>query len=480
MIIRDSEWLKDGTPSEKMIKSCIKEHEKQLSRLNRNDDYWKGKHTAILKRTMKDENIPNNKLVCNHARVISITACSHLIGEPVKYTPDDSVKAQFEKIKEEYDACDIASIDAEIEQDCSVFGRAVELVYASDDDKANTRSIQLDPRSAFVVYDDTVEHKRLFGVHYYEYTDEEGEKKGYKISVRTKDKTLYFKSGDDIQGDWEKGDIPEEPNNYYDVPMFEYLNNEDELGDFEGQISLIDAYNMLASDRINDKEAFVDAVMYIKGQNFGDDLSEASKTMKALRELHLLELDENGEAGYLTKQLIESDCDILRRAISEDIHRFSMVPNVADENFAGNASGVAMQYKLLLLEELTKVKERYFRRGLQERLRLYGNNAKTGGGFDAGKVKITFTHLLPVNQPEVASTVSQLAGIVPDEDLYSLLWFIDDPKQAIEKMYQQNEEKIKMQQRMMTRSMNFGTENPAEEENVTEEENPAKEKMPPA
>ena len=64
---------------------------------------------------------------------------------------------------------------------------------------------------------------------------------------------------------------------------------------------------------------------------------------------------------------------MLRRALSEDIHKFSMVPDLTDEQFAANASGVAMRYKLLGLEQLTGVKERYFREGLRCRVRLFAH-----------------------------------------------------------------------------------------------------------
>ena len=57
---------------------------------------------------------------------------------------------------------------------------------------------------------------------------------------------------------------------------------------------------------------------------------------------------------------------MLKKAIKDDIHEFSKVPCLTDENFVGNASGVAMKYKLLGFEGLGKTKERYFKRGLRK------------------------------------------------------------------------------------------------------------------
>jgi len=40
--------------------------------------------------------------------------------------------------------------------------------------------------------------------------------------------------------------------------------------------------------------------------------------------------------------------------------KISMVPNMSDENFVGNYSGVALRYKLLTFEQAIKNKERFF------------------------------------------------------------------------------------------------------------------------
>lgn len=122
---------------------------------------------------------------------------------------------------------------------------------------------------------------------------------------------------------------------------------------------------------------------------------------------------------WLTKETHESDADVLRRALSEDIHKFSMVPDLTDEQFAANASGVAMRYKLLGLEQLTGVKERYFREGLRCRVRLFAHYLALLGEREIvpERVRFIFTRSLPVNDTEQAQIVRELHGIVPDEQL---------------------------------------------------------------
>uniref|UniRef100_UPI000A0FE9C7 terminase small subunit n=1 Tax=Streptococcus pneumoniae TaxID=1313 RepID=UPI000A0FE9C7 len=60
-------------------------------------------------------------------------------------------------------------------------------------------------------------------------------------------------------------------------------------------------------------------------------------------------------------------------ALKEDIYTFSHVPNLTDENFAGNTSGVAMEFKLMGLEMITKTKEANYKRGLRQRIAIFAH-----------------------------------------------------------------------------------------------------------
>ncbi|NQO34922.1 phage portal protein, partial [Streptococcus suis] len=67
---------------------------------------------------------------------------------------------------------------------------------------------------------------------------------------------------------------------------------------------------------------------------------EAKEAMEILREEGLLELPKDASAEFLKNVLDEATVEVLRKALKEDIYTFSHVPNLSDENFAGNTSGV--------------------------------------------------------------------------------------------------------------------------------------------
>ena len=64
------------------------------------------------------------------------------------------------------------------------------------------------------------------------------------------------------------------PHYLEEIPVVEYQNNKLAAGDFEMQIPLIDAYNALMSDRVTDKEQFIDAILAIYGTLLADDETE--------------------------------------------------------------------------------------------------------------------------------------------------------------------------------------------------------------
>ncbi|WP_438312243.1 phage portal protein [Sporosarcina sp. FA9] len=439
-IIRDRELIEGGIPVE-LIASCIKEHQKDIERLNRLDDYYLGKHAILDRESDEDKGLPNNRLVANHAKYITDISSGYVFGNPIQYEGK-----QIDAITEAYKSIDIVSHDSELSKDLSVFGRGLELYFMSSDEVPIPKVAVIDPRQIFLVVDDTVEYKSMFGVHYYEKRDIDNKVIGYNVNVY--DETQVFKyfikevDGEDYET------IDQESHYYGAVPVTEFSNNEEQQGDYEQQISLIDAYNVLQSDRVNDKEQLVDAILKVVGMSFGDDEEEASKTARMLKKHKILELPEAGaDASWLVKGLNETEVEVLKDAIKSDIHEFSMVPNLTDENFAAQSSGVAMKYKLLGLEQLAVIKERYYIQGLRERLKLFANILGVKGkAVDVDDVVITMTRNLPENEMTVQELVS-LRDFASDETLLAQIPFIEDPAGEIKKVKVQLEEAITRNQK---------------------------------
>lgn len=423
----------------------IQAHKRELARLKRLQNYYMGNQTILTRE--KPDGAPNNRVMCNHAKYITDMSTGYFIGNPVTYSGEN-----MDRIKEWFRECDIDTVDMNIAKDAGICGRGYELVCMSGDRVPVPRSYKISPLNTFKVYDNTVQHKQLFAVYYYPDTDIlSGLAKGYYVTVYTHEITQEYYSDTSL---YSARELKTTANLFGSIPVIEYWNNEETQGDFEQVISLIDAYNTLMSDRINDKEAFVDAILLLINAVLGDTPEEESAAKTALRQERILSLPGESDARYLIHSFDESGVEVLRKALIEDIHKFSFTPCMTDENFAGNVSGVAMEYKLLGLESITKIKERYFKAGLLRRTELYSKIQEIKGGAPVKNPEPVFSRGLPRNLVEAASMVSQLEGLVPSEILLSLLPFIKDPKEAVRLMKKEKDENIQEQQRQFSVAAN--------------------------
>lgn len=405
-------------------------------------DYYDGKH-SITNRTMTD-GLPNNKLVCNHAQYISDMATSYVFGVPVQYGGGE--ETQIDELNDHYTDIDEDSHNNELGLDMSIYGHALELIYMSSDEVPKEKLSCYSPLNSFLVCDDTVENQPMFAVSYSPKMDIDNQIKGYNITVVTDNKQFkYFVKdlGTEIF------ELKEEKEHFFKgVPVIEHRNNKFGKGDFEPVLTLIDAYNLLQSDRINDKQQLVDAILAVYGMSFGDTEEEMTKTAKLLRDQKILEIPGDGaKAEWLVKNLSESEVEVLKKSLKDDIHEFSKVPCLTDENFVGNASGVAMKYKLLGLEQLGKTKERYFKQGLRKRLELTANildiKAKK---LDVSKIDVTMKRSLPVDDELMARIAQETDGFISWETRVQNYNPELDAEEEREKLQKEKAEAAKIQQ----------------------------------
>lgn len=437
-----------------MITTLISKHRStEAERLRKNKAYYDGKH-VIRDNERKKDGAPNQKPVCNHAKDISDTASGYFMGNPISYESKDK-ELEIDKLIQAFNRADVDDVDQDNALLLSIYGCSYEYVYAAEGE-AELNVKNLGPENTFIVYDDTIEHRELFGVYYHVKKDDVRNLETYVATVCTDAHVHEFILYPSAPQRTEFGQSKEPvPHNLGHVPIVEYKNNKFCIGDFEQQIGLIDAYNTLMADRVNDKEQFIDAILVIYGAILGDDEQESAKARERLKKKKLLELPEDAKAEYLIRTFDEAGVETLRKALKEDIYTFSHVPNLTDENFAGNSSGVAMEYKLLGLEMLTKIKERYYRKALKKRLKLFchflGLKAVE---LDAGSIAPTFSRALPKNLAEIANMIATLSDSVSKKTLIKLLPFVEDPDSEVEAVEQEKEKAVERQQKLFEQTVN--------------------------
>ena len=422
---------KDTKITAQVIKDAIDYNEKRRPRFDLLDKYYIGDQ-AITHRE-KPDILRNNRVMVNHAEYIVDTNVGYLLGNPVDYQVTDGI--DIEPLLDIYKKQTMNDIDSEIAKDCAIFGMQYEYVYA--DENAEPKSAVLDVRNTIIVYDNTLQHNKMFAVNYRPQFEKPTDEKPAYYDVIVADKEIvssYKLINDKLEL------VGEEKHAFQDVPVVEYVNNKEYLGDFEPVISLIDAYNLIQSDRVNDREQLVDAILCFYGVKFSEE------QMVELKEHRMISnIPADAKIEYLIKSLNETDTDVLRQNIEQDIHKISMTPNLADENFVGNSSGVAIAYKLLAFDQNVKNKERYFERGLMERFALYNTFLSTKSAMpkvSISDVDAVFKRNLPRNDYETSQMILNLDGMVDKELLVSQLSFVKDASETVEIAKQEKEESL--------------------------------------
>ena len=403
MITINRELIRNGIGTD-VLSACLKRHDAMLPEMQRLRAYYEGRNPGILERV--DESRSQTRLPHPFGRYIALTAAGYLTGQPIAYEAPGQ-EAALEALTRSFRENAMDSVDAELAVQAAVYGKGVERIYT--DRQGRVRSVSVSPEEAFVVYDDTVAHEPLFGLCLSEMAKADGTPDGFQLEVLTAEEILTYRMNDPRHVG-EEALIRRERHYFGQPPLIEYWNNCDETGDFAAVLPLIDGYDLLQTERMRDKEEFADSLLVLTGCQLeqgwhtrtvtgsnGDPVEERvpdEDPARRLRRERCLSLpDSEASAQYLTHSLHEADTEVLRAALKEDIHKFSFVPDLSDRQFAQNLSGVAMRYKLMGLERMASVKERWFREGLRTRLEIYARILMLSGetALDASRVKAVFT-----------------------------------------------------------------------------------------
>ncbi len=199
------------------------------------------------------------------------------------------------------------------------------------------------------------------------------------------------------------------------------MNNKNQKGDFENVITYIDAYNTAVSTSVDDLTDFSDAYLVLK--NLGGTNDE---DIQKLKDNKVFMVQGDGDAKWLIKEVNDTYSQNVKDRINDDIHKFSFTPDMGDEKFSGNTSGVALEFKLLPLEQLGSQKEMYFKDSINKRLQLIIDYL--GLSIKPTDIQKIFTRNLPRNIKEISEIMKNLKGLVSDETIISLFPQVEDAR----------------------------------------------------
>jgi len=392
-----------------------------LERLFRLERAYEGDY-KILHKLPKDKWKPDNRLVTNYAKQLTDTMGGYFLGIPVKVMSDDEAVTDFLAQWEAVNTSD--DLDAELGKTSDIYGTAYELMWRDAD--AKPRSSVVPPTQCFLIRDDTVSGDILAAVRFWPDVNRFDNKPD---AIRG---TLYdstYETPFEMQG-WVKFGDPI-AHGYPDVPIAEYVGNEERRGLYEGVLSLIDAHNEALSEKANDVDYYADAYLKVLGAKLDPDTLD---TLRDSRIINLAGRDTEGlDVAFLAKPDSDGTQEHLLDRLEQLIFSLSMVADIDDEDF-GTASGIAIRYRLQAMSDLAMTKERKFRRGMARRWRLVSGYAGSPISDDAWVgLSYKFTRNLPANLLEESQIADNLSGVTSERTQLSVLSIVDDPGKEIER-----------------------------------------------
>lgn len=409
------------------LNEFITEHEQRVEKRYRPlMDAYMTKYPIFMLPSKPDFK-PDKRIAVNFAKYIVDTMNGFFIGIPIKVSSDDPAVSDYVNMLDAYNDQD--DNNAELSKICSIYGKGYEIYFV--DDLGNIGITYLSPEESFMIYDDSILDRPRYFCRIYKDADD-------IVYVSVSDETSVQYASMDGGLHW----LPEEEkiHGFDGVPATEYRENEEEIGIFEPVLTMINEYNEAVSEKANDVAYFADAYMKVLGAVVDE---ESLEQIRANRIINFPGIgDGKLEVDFLQKPDGDTSQEHLLDRLEKLIFQISMVANISDENF-GTSSGIALKYKLQAMSNLALTKQRKFTSGMNRRYKLiFSNPISKMKPDDWVKLTYTFTQNMPANLLEESQIAGNLAGIVSQQTQLSVLSCVDDVRQEMDQIKQEEEDSI--------------------------------------
>lgn len=340
-------------------------------------NYYKGVQPILMRKKDVRPEI-NNTVVENHAQELVAFKIGYQLAEPLQYTcrmqgdkaEDGKANSTYEKTLADVNelntlmfAEDKASHDRDLFEwmcVCGVGYRMCEVDEKFDvvEGDAPFDVYTLDPRETFVVKSSRYHHRVLMSV----------------LIARSYDTNdlIYTVYTDDMYFEIVNGEIVDsKPHTYKHNPVVEYRLNNARMGVFEPVLPLLDAINAVESNRLDDIEQIVQALMVFKDCDIsGEDFDE----MREKGAVKVKSLDANVKAAIemLSNPLDQAGTQTVKEDLYQSVVNICGMPNRNGQGGSTSDTGAAVLLRdgWTLAESHAKSYELQFKRSERDFLRV--------------------------------------------------------------------------------------------------------------
>ncbi len=444
-------WLSDGNEiTGQQIGELIMDARTRASEMKKLYGRYKGtrEDVPILTRTYEIDNISkiNNKIANDFFGDIVNTKVGYFAGKPIVYKYPDVKDADKELLDGFLKRNAYEDLDSETAKMAAVCGFSARYLYINLEGEASV--INVLPWECIFICDEIGITDSPYALRYYQV--DEKDKTYTKAEFMDEEKISYWiREGDMTSEGAFIMDSSEEANPIAHLmdgcPLICFPNNEEMQGDCEKVLTLIDGYDRTLSDMNSEIEQFRLAYMAFHGM-----VPDETTLKKALQTGAFGFPEKESRMEFVTKNINAVAVENHLQMLEKNIIYFAQSVRFTDEAFGG-ASGVAMKFKIFNLEAKCMVCERKFTKALRRMFKVlsgYFSRKTAAEPYDPMEWEITFVRNFPLNLLEEAQTLATLKGLVSDETALSLMSFIKDPKEEMEKMKAEQEDYMEYQKKL--------------------------------
>lgn len=226
-----------------------------------------------------------------------------------------------------------------------------------------------------------------------------------------------------------------------------------------GVMTLLEDYASALSDKANTVDRLLDQYLVLTNVNVDEN-----EVMKMRRARAIALKNEKSTAGYIAQSQDDTAIENYLTRLVDTFHQTTFTPQLSD---ISGTTATEIKVKYAQLDIKAGKKEIYFTAAIKNLIAILTDllNAKrlTLAGLEEGIHEIlagkapapsstplynsewlhfTLNRNLPQNFLEISQIVGLLTDKVPDAYLYELLWFIEDPVEALKEMKQQRKDAL--------------------------------------
>lgn len=382
-------------------------------------DYYRGEQSVDKGETVRGR--PNNRLRAPFPRYITEVHTGYFLGiSPTLAYSDAAAGAHYAALSR---TLSLPHLYFDIGRDMSICGVGFALVWA---ERSGVRVCRCDPCDCFAIRSGDAGSPLLAAVRLF--AGEGSLTRGVLYTPELLVPFIWNGSGVTLDA--------AEKNLLGVIPLMPFYNNCQGCGDFEMVTGLVDAYNVLLSGAMDDMQSVANAFLALYGMQgtTQKDIEQANRT-------RILALSEGGRAEFVVKNLNHEALGQLEINLRRSILQLSMTPDLCDEHFAGNSSGVALQYKLWGIEQVRAAKERTFTDGMGTLLAaLTAGERLLGCGVDLRGGEMTFYKNLPQDYAALVSTLLSLSPLLSKRTILENLPWVADVQEELRRKAEETDE----------------------------------------